>query len=147
MSSDASSVSVHQVHPEHEIDARAIEHLVRQIGAGEGQALKAVSVVLADHARVLHLNREYLGHDYHTDVLSFNLGAPEGEGIEGEVYVDLDTAAERHREFETTFEAEALRYVAHGVLHLMGYDDASEEGEAAMRALENRYLQRIDLPE
>lgn len=107
--------------------------------------LASVSIVLADHAQVLQLNRDYLGHDYHTDVLSFDLSAPEGEAVEGEVYVDLDTAAERHREFDTAFETEALRYVAHGVLHLMGYDDATDEGKSIMRAFEDRYLRAADL--
>jgi rRNA maturation RNase YbeY len=54
--------------------------------------------------------------------------------------VDLDTAAERHDEFDTTFEREAFRYAVHGVLHLLGYDDASDAERTAMRETEDRYL-------
>jgi rRNA maturation RNase YbeY len=63
--------------------------------------------------------------------------------VEGEVYVDLDTAAERHEEFDTSFEREAYRYVIHGLLHLMGYDDATSEGQETMRQKENQYLDAV----
>jgi len=104
--------------------------------------LRELSVVLADRATVHALNREWLGHDNPTDVVSFPLdeeAAAEGV-IEGEVYVDLDTAAERAPEFGGAFEEEALRYVVHGLLHLVGHDDATDADRARMRALEDRYL-------
>jgi Predicted metal-dependent hydrolase len=66
-----------------------------------------------------------------------------GEGIEGEVYVDLDTAAERHDEFDASFEREAYRYVVHGLLHLVGYDDAQPAGQDKMREKENQYLNAV----
>jgi rRNA maturation RNase YbeY len=59
------------------------------------------------------------------------------------VYVDLDTAAERHEEFDTSFEEEARRYVAHGVLHLVGYDDRDADEQAVMRRLEDRFLAAV----
>ena len=86
------------------------------------------------------MNRDHLDHDYPTDVLSFPLS--EGEPVEGEVYVDLDMAAERAPEFSTDFSREAARYVIHGLLHLAGYDDGSDAGRQTMRSLENRYLAR-----
>ena len=115
---------------------------VERVAAGEALAVVELSIVLADHAAVRALNRDWLGHDYDTDVLSFPLDdeAAGRREIDGEVYVDLDTAAERAPEFDMPFELEALRYVVHGVLHLAGHDDATEAGRAAMRALEDRYL-------
>ena len=59
------------------------------------------------------------------------------------MYVDLDTAEERHDDFDTTFEREAYRYVVHGVLHLVGNDDATEEGQEAMRTREDEYLEAV----
>jgi rRNA maturation RNase YbeY len=102
-------------------------------------------VVLTDHETVRRLNQDYLGHDYNTDVLSFSLREQDGDDVdvEGEVYVDLDTANERHDEFDTSFEREACRYVAHGVLHLLGYDDATESGQQAMRAREDAALNAV----
>ncbi|MFN3595794.1 MAG: rRNA maturation RNase YbeY [Rubricoccaceae bacterium] len=138
----APALEVHNTHPTRRLDEAAVAALVARILDGEGFTLGALGVILADHAAVHALNRDWLGHDYETDVLSFSLDddAPARRVIDGEVYVDLDTAAERAPEFETTFEQEALRYVAHGVLHLAGYDDATDDARAFMRRLEDRYL-------
>lgn len=133
------ALHIEQAHPTRRVDADALERLVRHVIDQEGGTLEALSLVLTDHATVLALNQTYLEHDYHTDVLAFPLGEEEGI-VDGEIYVDLDTAAERHTEFEATFEEEVQRYVIHGVLHLLGYDDATPKGKAAMHDREDRYL-------
>ena len=136
------AVEVHPVHPSLALDEGAVRAAVARAAAGEGFAVVALSVVLADHAAVCALNRDWLGHDFDTDVVSFPLDdeAAARREVDGEVYVDLDTAAERAPEFGAAFEEEALRYVLHGLLHLMGHDDATEGERARMRALEDRYL-------
>lgn len=135
-------VEVHHAHPTRRLDEDAVRAVVSAVCAGEGVAPESVGIVLADHATVHELNREWLGHDYETDVVSFVLDedARARGALDGEVYVDLDTAAERAPDFGATMEAEALRYVAHGLLHLAGHDDATDAERAAMRALEDRYL-------
>lgn len=145
------SLSIDQDHPSLRLDDAVLQQLIRHVLAAEGATLAHLSVVLTDHEMVRRLNRSYLDHDYNTDVLAFSLrdesvpDAPETEeeGIEGEVYVDLDTAAERHEEFDTSFEREAYRYVIHGVLHLVGYDDATASGQDAMRRKEDQYLDAV----
>ncbi len=126
-------------HPTLHVDEDGLERLVRHVLAAEGPPWDAIGIILADHPTVLALNRAYLDHNYLTDVLSFPLHEP-GAPVAGEVYVDLDTAAERHAEFGVTFEEEVRRYVVHGLLHLLGYDDATPTEKAAMHALEDRYL-------
>lgn len=138
-SSLPASIQIEQIHPERHLDEGPLRALLRTIAAEEGCTLGTVTVVLTDHETVLQLNRDYLDHDYLTDVLSFNL-SDKPERVDGEIYVDLDTAAERHAEFDTTFEREVYRYAAHGLLHLIGYDDGTPEEQALMRRLENRYL-------
>ncbi|MEL6613404.1 MAG: rRNA maturation RNase YbeY, partial [Bacteroidota bacterium] len=135
-------IAVVLAHAKRTLDSDIVIAAVQRALYSEGFTARDVSIVLADHATVLDLNRAWLDHDYTTDVLSFNLDEEAlAEGVvEGEVYVDLDTAAERAPEFGTTFDAEALRYVVHGVLHLVGYDDATPDEKAAMHALEDRYL-------
>lgn len=131
-----------RAHPTRTLDEAALAALIRRVAGGEGFEIRSLGVVLADGATVHRLNREFLGHDYPTDVLSFSLdedAAAEGI-VDGEVYVDLDTAAERAPEFGTTFEDEARRYVVHGLLHLMGYDDDGDAERAAMREREDHYL-------
>lgn len=139
---DASGqIEIEHIHPGLRVDAAALERLARRVVEGEGGTLRTLTVILADHETVLDLNRTYLDHDYHTDVLSFSLADDDAPGVvDGEVYVDLDTAAERHAEFGASFDDEVARYVVHGLLHLLGYDDATDAGKAAMHALEDRYL-------
>ncbi len=137
-----SKIVVHQANPNRTIDEEKIRAAVVRVVEGEGFALRELSIVLADYATVHELNREWLGHDYETDVVSFPLdeAALADRRIDGEIYVDLDTAAERAPDFSASFEDEVLKYVLHGLLHLMGHDDATEEQRAAMRVLEDRYL-------
>ena len=135
-------LGVHHAHPSRQLDEAGVRAVVEAVSAGEGVVVASLGVVLGDHRLVHDLNREWLGHDYPTDVVSFVLDEEaQARGVlDGEVYVDLDTAAERAPEFGVTPEHEALRYVAHGVLHLAGHDDATDDERAAMRALEDRYL-------
>lgn len=147
------ALSIEQAHPSRRLDDAQLRRTIRHVLTAEGATLVHLSVVLAGHEMVRRLNREYLDHDYNTDVLSFSLRdgpSPESSnvddgGVEGEVYVDLDTAAERHEEFDTSFEREAHRYLIHGVLHLVGYDDATESGQVTMRQKEDQYLDAVDL--
>ncbi len=124
------------------LDEARVAAVVEAVCAMEGVRVESLSIVLGDHALVHGVNRDWLGHDYETDVVSFGLDddARARGALDGEVYVDLDTATERAPEFGASFEAEALRYVAHGVLHIAGHDDATDDQRAAMRALEDRAL-------
>lgn len=139
---DAPGLCIHNVHPSLTLDAAAVQAAVERVVSGEGFVVRDLNVVLTEHAAVHALNREWVGHDRETDVVSFPLdehAAGLGE-VNGEVYVDLDTAAERAPEFGASFAEEALRYVVHGLLHLMGHDDGDEAARERMRALEERYL-------
>jgi probable rRNA maturation factor len=129
-------------HPQHTLDVDRLVATIQSAADGEGFRIRSLGIVLTDRQTVHDLNRQYLEHDYPTDVVSFPLDedAVARREIDGEVYVDLDMAADRAPEFGATFEEEATRYALHGVLHLMGHDDATEEQCAAMRRLEDRYL-------
>ncbi len=116
---------------------------VRAAVMSEDRTIADLSIVLSDHATVTRLNQLHLGRTYATDVLAFDLGDDETSGrrgLEGEIYVDLDTAFERAPEFGSSYEEEVRRYVLHGVLHLMGYRDDEPETAKEMRRLENLYL-------
>lgn len=135
----SAALHIEHTHPDLALEEPALRTLIHHILAAEECTLHRLNVVLADHDTVLALNREYLNHDYITDVLSFDL-SDSSEYVEGDIYVDLDTAAERHDEFGASFAQEATRYVVHGLLHLIGYTDRTPEERATMRTLENRYL-------
>jgi len=143
---DARSVVIEEACPDgRALDADALRALLTRAAEAEGVALRALTVVLAGRELVLRLNREYLGHNYPTDVLAFPFSEEQGV-VEGEIYVDLDTAAERCVEFDATPAQEARRYALHGLLHLAGHCDKTDEGRRRMRALENRYLSSAPAP-
>ncbi len=138
------SVSIDACYEDNEIelDEDDLLQLSERVLTGENIAGSSVGIVLTCHERLRSLNVEFLGHDYNTDVLSFLLDSSE-KGIEGEVYVDMETARERCQEFNVTAEEEVARYVVHGLLHLAGYDDDTAEKRAVMRRLEDRYLNEL----
>lgn len=133
-------------HPRLCPSSAAVEALARRVLEGEGYGIAYLGIILTGHDVVHRLNQEYLGKDAFTDVLAFSLSdadeadAPAARLVDGEVYVDLDTAEERAPEFGAEFDTEVRRYVVHGLLHLVGYDDHTPEGKAEMHRLEDRYL-------
>lgn len=96
-----------------------------------------VSVIFVDAEEILRLNREYLRHDYETDVIAFSYGESR---IDGEIYVCVDVAQRQAQERNISLTSELKRLAAHGTLHLAGYDDATDEQKAEMTALEDKYI-------
>lgn len=98
-----------------------------------------INIIFTDNKEILQLNRQYLNHDYYTDVIAFHYG-PARE-VEGDVFISLDKVDENAREYGSGFENEVLRVTIHGLLHLIGYTDSTDEEKKAMRSLEDRYIQ------
>lgn len=119
------------------IDAAAA--ILRDAHIGQG----SFSIAVVDDEQMHQLNRQFLKHDYPTDVLSFALEERSGY-LEGEVIVSADTAAANAGEYRVPVAQELLLYVIHGALHLVGYRDKSDEDTAEMRQAEQRYLQQFN---
>jgi probable rRNA maturation factor len=102
---------------------------------------KSINIVLADDALVQELNRRYRGIDAPTDVLSFPY---EEEDLWGEVVISLDTCRRQAEERGHSFERELSILIIHGVLHLLGYDDETEEGWREMVRLQEEVLRRLE---
>jgi probable rRNA maturation factor len=126
------------------IDETRLTDAARMVLTEEGVAEADLSLAIVDDSTIHDLNRRYLQHDYPTDVISFVLD-PGPPRLEGEVIVSADTAAAASTRFGWRFEDELLLYVIHGTLHLVGYDDLTEEAQVRMRAAERRYLLRMGL--
>ena len=99
-----------------------------------------LSIILLDGRRMRALNRQALGHDYITDVITFDLLSVKGPRIEAEIYICLAEAERNARTYGEPLERELSRYIAHGILHLLGYDDATEKQRNLMREQEDRLL-------
>ena len=127
-----------------ELNRRQIVQAVEIILRDASIVRTEISVAVVDDPTIHQLNRQYLDHDYATDVLSFVFQRDQ-DLLEGEVIVSADTAASRALEFGWTAAEELLLYVIHGTLHLVGYDDRTSEERAAMRARERDCLSRLGI--
>lgn len=103
-----------------------------------------VSVIFVGDEKILDLNKRYLRHNYITDVISFPLET-QAEDIEGEIYIGIEQAARQAREFGVSLNNEVSRLVIHGILHLLGYDDATPDKKSVMSDKEDRYLRELQI--
>ena len=101
-------------------------------------------VHLVGKEEISRLNQEFLRHAGATDVITFNYAqATQADALCGEVFICLDEALAQARRFRTTWQAELVRYLVHGVLHLRGYDDGHPRARRKMRREENRLLRAL----
>jgi probable rRNA maturation factor len=119
----------------------AIEGVLDEAGVRRA----TLSVALVDDPTIHRLNREFLAHDFPTDVVTFPLSDDGSDALEGEIVVSVDTAARAAARLDWPAADELLLYVVHGALHLVGYDDQDPDALAAMRAAERRHLARWGL--
>ena len=124
------------------VPRRKIADLVAFVARSEKVALGDVDVAVVGAAEMARLNARYLSHAGATDVLSFDLSGPtDGAALSAQVIVCADIAAAEARERNCSPRSELLLYVAHGLLHLMGYDDTTPPAAAKMRARQDELLE------
>lgn len=119
-----------------------VESNIEKLVVNEDRTLGDVNYILCSDAYLLDINRQYLNHDYYTDVISFDYC--EDNVISGDIFISVDTVADNAKEYGVTFEKELARVMIHGVLHFVGYNDKSDEEVPIMRAKENQYLSLFD---
>jgi probable rRNA maturation factor len=124
----------------HEVDEERLLSAARRVLEDSSYRSAAISVAVVDDDTIHALNRQFLKHDYPTDVLSFTL-EDTGSHLDGEIVLSAETAATAAAEHGTTAAQEQLLYVIHGMLHLVGYDDVEPADAERMRAAEQYYLQ------
>ena len=106
----------------------------------EGKLLGDVSVIFVSDDYLLEMNQTYLNHDYYTDIITFDYC--EQNIISGDLFISVDRVRENADVFNADFRTDLHRVIIHGVLHLCGYKDKTEENEKEMRVLENKYLNK-----
>lgn len=120
--------------------ARWVTKAVRMEGYKAGD----LAFVFCSPEYHIEINRKYLGHDYHTDVITFDYSDLEGAGVvSGDILIDPQRVAQQASEWGAGPEEELLRVMIHGVLHLCGYGDATEEEQKVMRGKEDFYIARL----
>ncbi|MBQ0152881.1 MAG: rRNA maturation RNase YbeY [Chryseobacterium sp.] len=104
----------------------------------EGKKLGEINYIFCDDEYLLKINQDHLQHDYYTDIITFD--SVKGKTINGEIFVSLQRVSDNASTLSKTFEEEQKRVLAHGILHLCGYKDKSEEDKKEMRSKEDFYI-------
>ena len=97
-----------------------------------------INVIFCSDPYILNINLQYLGHDYFTDIITFDYS--QKPVISGDLFISVDSVRENAVFYSTEFQEELHRVIVHGILHLIGYDDHTDADTAVMRSKENYYL-------
>lgn len=122
-------------------EKRRTSKWLNEVAASEGYQLGEVNYIFCSAQRLLEMNRQFLGHDYYTDIITFDYSDLKGERIiHGDIYIDVETVADNARHYGATRLEEMRRVVVHGVLHLCGQKDKTPRANAQMHRKEDKYL-------
>ena len=116
---------------------------LRLVAESEIRRIGQINIIFCSDNYILDVNQQYLQHDYFTDIITFDYC--EGDRLSGDLFISVDTVKENSVEYGTEFEDELNRVIVHGLLHLIGYDDHSDEDIAMMRKKEDYYLSLREL--
>lgn len=120
------------------LDERRISRWIRAVAAEYGFGVGNINYIFCSDERELEVNRVFLGHDYYTDVITFDYSTP--SMLNGDIFISLDTVRTNAGMVGVTFEEELRRILIHGVLHLTGQGDKTPETKAQMTAKEEKAL-------
>jgi probable rRNA maturation factor len=116
-----------------------VKDFIETIFRKEKKPLAAINYIFCSDEMLLQMNKDFLQHDYYTDIISFGLSDP-NEPIEAEIYISIDRVKDNAVTMGTSYRNEMLRVLFHGALHLCGYKDKTKSEISTMRAKEDRYL-------
>ena len=133
------SVSYHEIDPStNPLNALSLEKWLTQVIRAEGFSLDELDLILCLDTYLLDLNKKYLDHDTLTDIITFDYSS--NEAIRGECYISAQRIEENAQRYAVSKRDELHRVIVHGVLHLCGYGDKSDQEKEIMRAKEEMYL-------
>ncbi|MFZ9388242.1 MAG: rRNA maturation RNase YbeY [Chitinophagaceae bacterium] len=116
-----------------------LKSYIQGIFKREGRSLEGLNYIFCSDKELLKINREYLNHDFYTDIITFELSAP-GAPVQGEIYISVDRVKDNAGSLGFSFNSELHRVIFHGALHLCGYRDKSKKEIEEIRKKEDYYL-------
>ena len=122
--------------------AKELDTWLRRVAATYGFHVGDLTYILCDDEKILEVNRQFLGHDYYTDVITFDYTTP--SRVCGDIYISLDTVGSNAAEVGVTPDEELVRILAHGLLHLTGQGDKTPETKVVMTQKENTALSTLN---
>ena len=120
------------------IGKREVSAWVKAVAAKHGFRVGDVSYIFCSDEHILNVNKEYLQHDYYTDIITFDY--TEGKRISGDIFISLDTVSSNAEKFNASYEDELHRVIIHGVLHLCGVNDKTSKERKVMEKEEDEAL-------
>ena len=123
------------------LNLRGLAVIVKEIYIDNAKSFEWINVILMTNEEHTTMNREYLNHDYPTDILTFPF--EEQDSINGELYINPFVAKENALNYQGTLYSELCRLIIHGALHLVGFNDLVEEGKKEMKRLEDFYINKL----
>ena len=124
------------------IKKRGTTAWIKAVAATYGRKVGEVGYLFVDDEKILEVNREYLGHDYYTDIITFDYD--EDDTINGDLVISLDTVRTNAEQFGKAYDEELHRVIIHGILHLCGINDKGPGEREIMEAAENRALVMLE---
>ena len=123
------------------LDERKVTRWIRAVAADYGFSVGNINYIFCSDERELAVNREFLGHDYYTDVITFDYST--ASTLNGDIFISLDTVRSNAEMVGEPFERELLRIIIHGVLHLTGQGDKTPETKVQMTEKEEKALAKL----
>ena len=124
-------------------EKRNISRWIKETAAVYGKKVGEIAYIFCSDARILEVNKQYLNHDYYTDIITFDYS--EANIISGDIFISIDTVKSNANEFGVTYDAEILRIMIHGILHLCGQGDKTPELRLEMTRKEDLAISTLKI--
>lgn len=138
-SSSVAAVRFHFPEPVYLTRRTELKAFIIQLFRKEKKKLAGLNYIFCSDKYLLEINKQYLRHDFYTDIVTFDLSEEPGK-ISGEIYISVDRVRDNAQNFNASFKEELHRVIFHGALHLCGYKDKTPAEESKMRKMEDKYL-------
>ncbi len=128
-----------------DIKKRNTSAWIKAVAGSYSKTVGEIAYLFCDDDKILEVNRQYLKHDFYTDIITFDYS--EEDKISGDIFISLDTVRSNSQKYTTDYQEELYRVIIHGILHLCGLDDGSEDEKKSMREAENSALKLLKINE
>ncbi|MDD2298264.1 MAG: rRNA maturation RNase YbeY [Fermentimonas sp.] len=128
-----------------DIKKRRISEWIKAVAGSYSKTVGEIAYLFCNDDKILEVNRLYLKHDFYTDIITFDYS--EEDKISGDIFISLDTVRSNSQKYTTDYQEELYRVIIHGILHLCGLDDGSEDEKKSMREAENSALKLLKINE